>query len=38
MCGLSAIFSRTGYDGKSIKDLNDAIKHRGPDGEGFFFI
>lgn len=37
MCGLSAIFSRTGYDGKSIKDLNDAIKHRGPDGEGFLF-
>jgi asparagine synthase (glutamine-hydrolysing) len=37
MCGLSAIFSQTGYDGHSIKSLNDAIKHRGPDGEGFSF-
>ena len=37
MCGLSAIFSQTGYDGRSIKKLNDAIKHRGPDGEGFIF-
>jgi asparagine synthase (glutamine-hydrolysing) len=37
MCGLSAIFSQTGYVGYSIQSLNGAIKHRGPDGEGFCF-
>lgn len=37
MCGLSAIFSQTGYRGSSIQHLNNAIKHRGPDGEGFSF-
>jgi asparagine synthase (glutamine-hydrolysing) len=36
MCGLSAIFSQTGLAGCEIKNLNDAIKHRGPDDEGFF--
>ena len=38
MCGLSAIFSQSGYDGRSIKKLNDAIKHRGPDDEGYSFF
>ena len=37
MCGLSAIFSESGSKGLSIRRLNGAIKHRGPDDEGFCF-
>ena len=38
MCGLSAIFTQTGYKGEEIKKLNDAIRHRGPDDEGYYFF
>ena len=37
MCGVSAIFSRFGHLGSSITRLNESIKHRGPDDEGYFF-
>jgi asparagine synthase (glutamine-hydrolysing) len=38
MCGIVGIFDRTGQrpvDAALLKRMNDAIAHRGPDGEGF---
>lgn len=40
MCGITGIFQ---FDGKSVDveglvRMNDAIAHRGPDGEGFVFL
>ena len=36
MCGIAGILSRTNYlDSELIISMNDAIRHRGPDDEGF---
>jgi asparagine synthase (glutamine-hydrolysing) len=40
MCGISGWFDMTGLkspDRQMVKAMNDAIAHRGPDGEGFHF-
>ena len=39
MCGITGIINKHGseIDHDSIKKMNDAISHRGPDGEGFFY-
>ena len=40
MCGLTGIFdlsSVSPIDRSIVKRMNDAIAHRGPDGEGFYF-
>ena len=38
MCGISGIINKDKslVDFNEIKSINDLIKHRGPDGEGFF--
>ncbi len=36
MCGISAIYSNIGIDSSRIVQMNDLIRHRGPDGEGYF--
>lgn len=38
MCGIAGILNFTGeqIERQSIKKMTDAIKHRGPDGEGFW--
>lgn len=38
MCGINGIIdpSRSMVTQETLKAMNDAIKHRGPDGEGFF--
>lgn len=36
MCGFSAIYSKVGLEFKNLIRMNDAISHRGPDGEGYF--
>ena len=35
MCGISGIISQAGCDEKIIYDINQALIHRGPDGEGY---
>ena len=37
MCGIVGVISKDTLKASSIKDMNDVIAHRGPDGEGFFF-
>ena len=39
MCGISGIVDKKNgkISKKEIKKINDLIKHRGPDDEGFFF-
>lgn len=39
MCGISGIINKTNLavDKKLIKNINDLISHRGPDGEGFYY-
>ncbi|MFI5149623.1 MAG: asparagine synthase (glutamine-hydrolyzing) [Bacteroidia bacterium] len=39
MCGISGIISLQGAlaDPNSLKRMNDCLRHRGPDGEGFMF-
>lgn len=42
MCGIAAIIDKkntfsTDYKEKSIQKMTDAVAHRGPDGEGFYF-
>jgi asparagine synthase (glutamine-hydrolysing) len=37
MCGIVGIISKNSINLSSLKKMNDAIAHRGPDGEGFFF-
>ncbi|OFX00336.1 MAG: asparagine synthase (glutamine-hydrolyzing) [Alphaproteobacteria bacterium RIFCSPHIGHO2_12_FULL_63_12] len=40
MCGVAGIFDLKGdrpIDQSALKRMTDAIAHRGPDGEGFFF-
>ncbi len=40
MCGISGWFDMAGLkapDRPMVKAMNDAIAHRGPDGEGFHF-
>lgn len=36
MCGIAGIVARTGKldPGRRIKEMTDAVRHRGPDGEG----
>tara|TARA_R110002072_G_scaffold255129_2_gene413857 strand:- start:9839 stop:11758 length:1920 start_codon:yes stop_codon:yes gene_type:complete len=36
MCGFSAVYSTAGLEFKHLVRMNDAISHRGPDGEGFY--
>ena len=40
MCGISGVIAFKGStaDPKSLKLMNDAIRHRGPDGDGFLFF
>ena len=39
MCGITGIVYKSSFDNYSdIKNMNDAIAHRGPDGEGFIAI
>ena len=38
MCGFSALYSTTGLKFKDLVKMNDAISHRGPDGEGFYLF
>ncbi len=40
MCGISGWFDTVGerpVDGALVSAMNDAIRHRGPDGEGFYY-
>ena len=39
MCGISLIISKLGEAicQESIRGMNDKVKHRGPDGEGYYF-
>src|SRR5262245_62151623 len=40
MCGIVGIFdlaSRSAIDRALLRRMTDAIAHRGPDGEGFYF-
>lgn len=39
MCGISGIFNlnKRLVDVESLKSMNNAISHRGPDGDGFWF-
>ena len=36
MCGLAGIYDSNGVSKDSLKQMADAIAHRGPDAEGFF--
>ena len=36
MCGIAGLISKNGDIAKNIKKMSERIKHRGPDGEGFF--
>jgi asparagine synthase (glutamine-hydrolysing) len=36
MCGICGIISNKVHDSNIVKKMNDALIHRGPDGEGFF--
>ena len=38
MCGITGIFHTTGKpaDINTLKRMTDAVKHRGPDGEGYW--
>lgn len=39
MCGISGLIyiNNTYYNKEEIKQINDLIKHRGPDAEGFYY-
>lgn len=38
MCGICGIFDRSGapVEGRVLRQMNRVIRHRGPDGEGYF--
>ncbi|MBX2995756.1 MAG: asparagine synthase (glutamine-hydrolyzing) [Bdellovibrionaceae bacterium] len=36
MCGISALISPTPFPARLIEQMTDIIKHRGPDGFGYF--
>lgn len=36
MCGICGYISKKDYNEKILKEMNDTLKHRGPDDEGFF--
>lgn len=40
MCGITGIIMKdfTSVDSKRLKEMNDSIQHRGPDGEGFYYF
>ena len=40
MCGIVGIYHRDGapVDVEALVRMNDAIAHRGPDGEGFILL
>ncbi len=37
MCGFTGFYSKNKTSSEVILKMNDAIKHRGPDDEGYFF-
>lgn len=37
MCGIAGIVTKNNNKEKIIKKMADRIKHRGPDGDGYFF-
>jgi asparagine synthase (glutamine-hydrolysing) len=40
MCGIAGLFDTTGsraFEQRLVRAMTDAIAHRGPDGEGFYF-
>jgi asparagine synthase (glutamine-hydrolysing) len=37
MCGIVGIFSKTQVDKSIVETMNEAIIHRGPDSDGFYF-
>lgn len=39
MCGITGIIMKdfSSVDSKRLKEMNDSIQHRGPDGEGFYY-
>lgn len=38
MCGFSALYSLSGLMFSDLVKMNNAISHRGPDGEGFYLF
>ena len=39
MCGISGVINKSGkpVDQEMLEQMNDSIKHSGPEGEGKFF-
>ena len=39
MCGLAGVYNQSGspFGKEHMVRMADAIEHRGPDGEGFYF-
>jgi asparagine synthase (glutamine-hydrolysing) len=37
MCGIVGFFSKNGVDADIIRAMNNEIRHRGPDNDGFYF-
>lgn len=38
MCGIAGFYRSAVLDHSDLKRMTDAIKHRGPDGDGFFLM
>lgn len=38
MCGIAALLDPNGVPAERLQAFNDAVRHRGPDGEGFVFF
>jgi len=38
MCGIAGIISRIPLNTSHLVQMNQAMKHRGPDGEGYLLI
>ncbi|MEY4593345.1 MAG: hypothetical protein RIR18_2240 [Pseudomonadota bacterium] len=36
MCGITGFWSHQSFPGDTLKRMNDRIRHRGPDAEGFY--
>src|SRR5438309_6904078 len=37
MCGISGMLGSLRTDRATLQRMNDGLRHRGPDGEGFFW-